>query len=146
MMDKKEFFIGAMDRGIRSELNRPLGFGCVTMRGQGAHTDMDFRTFLISGKSLCDSFREMGSEDICDFYSLRRVGLTVEERMLHATGGVNTHKGLLFLLLFLYKAWLDDVAWPEFPAYISRLAAPLLDDYRLCLLYTSDAADDSPPV
>lgn len=127
---RTEIFIRAMDRAIRRELNRPLAFGCVSMTGTGAHDDMDYNTFLISERLLCREFQELDRAQMKDFKSLRKAGLAIEKKMMEATGGVNTHKGLLFLLLFIFKAWEDEVCWEDLASYISDFSAPLVDDYK----------------
>jgi triphosphoribosyl-dephospho-CoA synthase len=84
--------------------------GLVDRRNSGAHTDMDLLLFLQSAGSLrpylaacattawhCDAPEGLLSR-------LRPLGLAAEERMLRATGGVNTHKGAIFSLGLLTVA------------------------------------------
>jgi len=80
--------------------------GLVDRFGPGAHKDMDFFTFMASSAALGPYFQTCafeGQEFSGDdprrlFQSLRVVGARAETAMFEATGGVNTHKGLVFSL------------------------------------------------
>lgn len=71
----------------------------------GAHQDMDYFTFLNSSAALAGYFEEFAllgytfqAEDLNDALPLiRQIGLAMEAAMFRETGGVNTHKGLIFL-------------------------------------------------
>ncbi len=86
--------------------------GLVDRMGNGAHKDMDFYTFLDSTSVLASQFRTLcllGSNH-CDtpprllFQKARYQGQMAEDMMFDATGGVNTHKGLVFSLGLLCVA------------------------------------------
>jgi triphosphoribosyl-dephospho-CoA synthase len=80
--------------------------GLVDRYNQGAHKDMDFFTFMSSSASLIYFFSdcaELGLEYAGKspkelFQTLRGTGRKAEIAMLEATGGANTHKGLIFSL------------------------------------------------
>lgn len=80
--------------------------GLVDRVNSGAHRDMDYYTFLTSAAALHNSFDEMvrigweyRDRPITELLEpLRKCGLTAETRMLAATMGVNTHKGMIFTL------------------------------------------------
>lgn len=85
--------------------------GLVDRDNAGAHRDMDFFTFLMSSSALAGSMFRCAAAG----YSyegqpgellvvLRHIGKAGETQMLGATGGVNTQKGLLFLLGILTAA------------------------------------------
>lgn len=86
--------------------------GLVDPTGNGSHADMDYWTFLWSLLALSSHWKEQAAvgfcektSDIPDFVLLRQNGLRMEKAMFLATGGVNTHKGLIFALsLLLYGA------------------------------------------
>lgn len=99
--------------------------GLVTPFSSGAHTDMDYFTFLASAAALAPfwerfvrlgvsfaerSFAEKGSAgsqspDCAALLPLlREEGVRAEQAMFAATGGVNTHKGLIFSLGVLCAA------------------------------------------
>ncbi|MDK2809969.1 MAG: triphosphoribosyl-dephospho-CoA synthase [Petroclostridium sp.] len=80
--------------------------GLVDRRNAGAHKDMDYFTFMSSTAALAHYFyksavlgAEAAQKDPADlFNNLRALGIEAEKRMFEATGGVNTHKGLVFSL------------------------------------------------
>lgn len=74
--------------------------GLVTFTSNGSHSDMDARTFMRSLTSLRPFFvgiARLGATGAA-FPELERAGIEAEARMLEATGGVNTHRGAIFLL------------------------------------------------
>lgn len=78
--------------------------GLVDRLNQGAHQDMDFFSFMASTAALSSYFIKcafQGAKFHGDnpwelFESLRPIGIEAENAMLRSTGGVNTHKGLIF--------------------------------------------------
>ena len=80
--------------------------GLVDRDNQGAHRDMDFYTFQSSAVSLNQFFEEFTLLGIQNRFRppeqvlalIRPVGIQAEEVMMAATGGVNTHKGMIFSL------------------------------------------------
>ncbi|MCX7695355.1 MAG: triphosphoribosyl-dephospho-CoA synthase CitG [Caloramator sp.] len=76
--------------------------GLVTPFSNGSHNDMCYVTFLRSASSIAPYFSEfikagiLFKENVLD--NLRPIGIMAEKDMFCVTGGVNTHKGLVFLL------------------------------------------------
>lgn len=86
--------------------------GLVTPTSRGAHGDMDYYTFLAGAAALApwfseaaalgaglagfDSPEDPAARDLLD--RLRSAGRRAEAAMFEATGGVNTHRGLVFSL------------------------------------------------
>ena len=78
--------------------------GLVSQTSSGAHTDMDYFTFLDSATSLMNplihcteaGFSAKKPQEI--FHQLREIGKLGEQQMFKKTSGINTHKGMLFLL------------------------------------------------
>ncbi|MDD2979956.1 MAG: triphosphoribosyl-dephospho-CoA synthase CitG [Hespellia sp.] len=77
--------------------------GLVDFYSNGAHKDMDIRTFERSADALREYFTymaEQGYSLLCTpqelFSAIRKTGMTAEKAMYKATDGVNTHKGLIF--------------------------------------------------
>lgn len=77
--------------------------GLVDRFNNGAHTDMDMFTFIGSAAALAPYFRDMARQGLIFrgaadtmLPGLRPHGVQAEERMFRETGGVNTHKGLVF--------------------------------------------------
>jgi len=81
--------------------NKP---GLVCFEGPGAHTDMNFFTFLNSTSALTPYFKEFC--ELGYMYQgelnkvlpkIRKIGLRAEKTMFLATNQANTHKGIIFL-------------------------------------------------
>jgi len=80
--------------------------GLVTLTDSGSHSDMDARTFMRSLLALRGYFvriATLGAEG-APFEALQRCGIDAEARMLGATGGINTHRGAVFMLGLLCAA------------------------------------------
>jgi triphosphoribosyl-dephospho-CoA synthase len=80
--------------------------GLVTPTDTGSHTDMDAHTFMRSLFALRSYFVRIAGlgADGASFDALERCGIEAEARMLAATGGVNTHRGSIFMLGLLCAA------------------------------------------
>lgn len=86
--------------------------GLVCPDSQGAHTDMDFPLLVASAFSLApyfDAAARLGRDSAhhppeAVFEALRQAGREAEAKMLAVTGGVNTHRGLVFSLGILVCA------------------------------------------
>ena len=105
---------------------------------------MDFFTFLDSSAALSPWFREMfcvgwdcgGAPAAQLFRRLRIVGQQAEQAMLAATGGINTHKGLIFSLGLLcgslgaLRSKTEEVSLSQALALCSKLGQCALDDFR----------------
>ncbi|HZK84402.1 MAG TPA: triphosphoribosyl-dephospho-CoA synthase [Desulfosporosinus sp.] len=78
--------------------------GLVSQTSSGAHADMDYFTFLDSATSLinplihCTEAGFSSKSPLEIFPQLRLIGKLGEHQMLAKTSGVNTHKGMFFLL------------------------------------------------
>ena len=78
--------------------------GLVDCHNSGSHTDMNIQTFIASANSLKSYFRDcvsIGQNTATlppkeTFPLLRQAGLVAEQTMYQVTGGVNTHKGLIY--------------------------------------------------
>jgi triphosphoribosyl-dephospho-CoA synthase len=80
--------------------------GLVSLSDSGAHEDMDARTFLKSLFALRRFFLQVAEAGAAgaSFARLRELGIVAEARMLRATGGINTHRGAIFVLGLLAAA------------------------------------------
>jgi len=89
--------------------------GLVDERGSGVHDDMDLELLVASGRAIAPFFRAcVGraarramrglTERPAALRRLRSLGRRAEAAMFAATGGVNTHKGLVFSLGLLCGA------------------------------------------
>lgn len=72
--------------------------GLVSPVDAGSHHDMDMRTFMRSLFALRSYFRDIAAAGAqgADFATLQALGRIAEQRMLAATGGINTHRGAVF--------------------------------------------------
>ena len=99
-------------RALLYEVSATPKPGLVDRNNSGSHQDMDFFTFLDSSAALIPWFRDffcIGWDHASDpepllFSRLRFAGKRAEEQMFSATGGVNTHKGLVFSFAVLCGA------------------------------------------
>ncbi len=80
--------------------------GLVSFADSGSHHDMDAGTFLRSLFALRHFFVRVAAQGARSdaFEPLESLGIAAEARMLHATGGVNTHRGAIFTLGLLCAA------------------------------------------
>lgn len=80
--------------------------GLVSFVDTGSHDDMDAHTFMRSLFALRSYFVRIAALGACHapFEQLERCGQDAEARMLAATGGINTHRGAIFMLGLLCAA------------------------------------------
>ena len=99
-------------RALLYEVSSTPKPGLVDRDNSGSHKDMDFFTFLDSSAALIPWFRDFfctgwdhGDEPAEQLFSrLRFAGREAEDSMFSSTGGVNTHKGLVFSFAILCGA------------------------------------------
>ena len=74
--------------------------GLVSFANSGSHTDMDAGTFMRSIFALRHYFPQIAAAGAAGagFPVLEALGIAAERRMLRGTGGINTHRGAIFLL------------------------------------------------
>ncbi|HZJ98866.1 MAG TPA: triphosphoribosyl-dephospho-CoA synthase CitG [Tissierellaceae bacterium] len=99
-----EFVSNIAIKSILFEVSASPKPGLVDRYNSGAHKDMDFFTFIRSSSVLGPYFYNCTKAGI-DFNDhnytqlltrIRPVGIKAEKDMFKATGGVNTHKGIIF--------------------------------------------------
>jgi len=80
--------------------------GLVSFVDRGSHTDMDATIFMRSLFALRHCFSQMAvlGARRAPFEALQALGVAAEARMLAATGGINTHRGAIFMLGLLCAA------------------------------------------
>lgn len=115
--------------------------GLVDRRNNGSHRDMTLSTFHSSAKALEPYFQEcvkIGQEaghlsqekgrlsPADTFLLLRRAGIAAESTMYEATGGVNTHKGIIYtfgvLCGSLGRLWTPECPIAETEAILTECA------------------------
>ncbi|MGL5244812.1 MAG: triphosphoribosyl-dephospho-CoA synthase, partial [Sarcina sp.] len=78
--------------------------GLVSPVSNGAHNDMDFYTFIDSTSIITKSLVLFAQKGLSEkspkeiFNDIREVGIQAEKDMFSKTLGVNTHKGMIFLM------------------------------------------------
>lgn len=79
--------------------------GLVDCYSNGAHTDMNLLTFQKSADAItpyliqmCETGAYSPKLNADTFAEIRAIGIETEKAMYQATGGVNTHKGMIFSL------------------------------------------------
>ena len=88
-------------KAIFSELELYPKFGLVSHRDSGCHDDMDYETFIRSTFAIrhdIEDYIRAGLNGDIDANELVAIGKQAERHMFAASGGVNTQKGLIFLL------------------------------------------------
>ncbi|KAF1048824.1 MAG: 2-(5''-triphosphoribosyl)-3'-dephosphocoenzyme-A synthase [Herbaspirillum frisingense] len=93
-------------RSLHQELTLYPKPGLVSLVDNGSHADMTAATFMRSLFSLRHYFFRIAEAGMqgAPFRQLQRLAITAEERMLRATGGINTHRGAIFALGMLCAA------------------------------------------
>lgn len=95
--------------------------GLVDPESTGSHRDMDVNTFERSADAIAPYFKEcvlIGAKThtlppIDTFDALRRAGISSEADMYSATGGVNTHKGIIYSMGIILGA-IGRLMMPDF--------------------------------
>ncbi len=91
-------------KSLLDEVNTTPKPGLVDCRNSGSHTDMNIHSFKKSAHALKSYFDEcfcVGKKTAHlthdeTFTLLRNAGILAEQVMYNATGGVNTHKGIIY--------------------------------------------------
>ena len=123
------------ESSLLAELCRPLGFGCVTANSQGSHRDMDFLLMLECIPLIGSAIKNLSEKDCESFEALREYGKKQEKKLFDLTGGVNTYKGALFLLLILnactFRIIKEKKAFTDLSKEIAYFSLPLKKDFEL---------------
>lgn len=150
-------------QSLIDEVNTTPKPGLVDRRNNGSHTDMTLSTFLASAKALEPYFQEcvkigqeacpLAKEKEClsptdTFLLLRRAGIVAEKTMYEATGGVNTHKGIIYTLGILCgslgRLWTPECPIAETEAVLAECAQMVEQSVRsdfATAAATTDATD-----
>lgn len=101
---KPSHFLELCEYSLMAEVSATPKPGLVDRHDSGAHKDMCFDTFKASSAAIAPFLTRMFSMGLSWeapsgaglFDAIRLVGIRAEEAMFSATGGVNTHKGMIF--------------------------------------------------
>lgn len=117
--------------------------GLVSPVSNGAHKDMNYFTFIESTSVLSkyfalfvhEGYNKKNCKDI--FSNVRIIGMEAEKDMFTKTKGVNTHKGMLFLIgiacAAVGKAVFENKGFSEVQNIIKQMTEGLLDRELLSL-------------
>jgi len=96
----------AAARALCDELALAPKPGLVSFADTGSHDDMDAHTFMRSIFALRPYYERITVLGMAraPFAALERCGIEAERHMLAATGGINTHRGAIFMLGLLCAA------------------------------------------
>lgn len=108
-----------VNQALLAEVNLTPKPGLVDQANSGAHQDMDITTFQHSCEALHPFWAKFVSLGVHFAHKspqemlplIRPLGMDAEQAMFHATGGVNTHKGAIFIFglvcCALGRLWLN---------------------------------------
>jgi holo-ACP synthase/triphosphoribosyl-dephospho-CoA synthase len=99
------YLASAALRSVLYEVSLTPKPGLVDFSGSGSHTDMNYFTFVDSTAAIAPYFQQMAGLGYCFKNELksalpriREIGLQMERDMFGFTKGVNTQKGIIFLM------------------------------------------------
>ncbi len=116
--------------GLLGELTKEYGLGCVNVNDPGIHGDMNFMMFIDSAEVIAKSMKRLVEIDTTQFNELRELGKEIEAAMFQVTGGINTYKGVIFILLLVYAGFLNTNQFIEISSEVKRLCASLGEDFK----------------
>lgn len=127
-------------KAMISEVSTMPSFGLVSPSTMGAHKDMDYYTFVDSAFILAPYIKEMAllgysphsPKEI--FETIRFIGMDCEKAMLKGTNGVNTHKGMIFLMGIVtaaaMKTLYENYSFNEIENVIKEMCKDILSDFN----------------
>jgi holo-ACP synthase CitX len=127
-----------LNKAVDAELDLDPKFGLVTPKTAGSHTDMTIELMRKSKHAVVPYLAELFFLPLWEdsmprlFQSARSIGLVAEQAMYRATGGVNTHKGMIFNLglavLAVGTLVCRRLPWSRFYEIVETFAQPLQDE------------------
>jgi triphosphoribosyl-dephospho-CoA synthase len=134
-------------RALYAELALEPKPGLVSFRDNGSHTDMSAATFVKSLFALRHYFAHIARAGALGhpFEFLQALGIGAEERMLAATGAINTHRGAVFALGLLCAA-AGRLAAREQSFSSTDVRETLLSHWGQALRWRADSAAQAVPV
>ena len=134
-----------MQKALLYEVNTTLKPGLVDRVHNGSHQDMCIDTFITSAYALTPyfincalaglSFDGSQKELPALFQQLRLLGKQAESTMLHATHGINTHKGIIFsggifcaAVGYANSAFQTDLKASQLPEVLSSICQSMVPD------------------
>ena len=127
-------------KAMIAEVSTMPSFGLVSPCTMGSHRDMDYYTFIDSSFAIAPYLMDMAMigysyhqpKEI--FEAIRFIGMESEKAMFHVTKGVNTHKGMIFLLGIIVaatmKAIYEQSDFHCIEHILKEMCANILDDFK----------------
>ncbi|WP_423363165.1 citrate lyase holo-[acyl-carrier protein] synthase [Mycoplasma sp. P36-A1] len=128
--NKAEVYSNLVLYGLINEINKPYNFGCVGIKTQGSHSDMDYKTFIKSISVLAPLYNKLTDINLKDFQELRILGIEMEKAMFNATNKINTHKGAIFTILMILAGLSISSSYTDASAAIKTLSKDIFTDFE----------------
>ncbi len=118
-------------QALYHELNVEKKPGLITPTSNGCHTDMDWHTFSSSIEAIAPEFAFfLNLAQTAELPQLLEAGrphaIAIEQKMLDATGNINTHKGAIYLFsitsMAIGHALIHRLPFSALPRLISSIA------------------------
>jgi len=119
-----EYLTNVTIKAIYSELELYPKFGLVSHRNSGCHTDMNYETFVQSTFAIRHDIEAFIKEACFGEIipeKLVQIGQKAEQHMFKATNGINTHKGLIFLLGIFLPSLTKAIIENKNEAYLQKV-------------------------
>jgi len=127
-------------KSMITEVSTMPSYGLVSPVTKGSHKDMDYYTFLESSFAIAPFIKEMVEAGYSYetpkniFKAIRTIGIKCEETMFKVTKGINTHKGMIFLIgvvaTALGKALYEKISFNKVQIILKNMCENILDDFK----------------
>ncbi len=130
----QEYIASLAVQSLLDEVNTTPKPGLVDQRNNGSHKDMNIHHFIESAHVLKPYFAQcmkIGQETALSapddtFTLLRHSGLAAEKAMYQVTGGINTHKGIIYTMGILCgsigRLWSAESPIADIPCILNQCA------------------------
>lgn len=128
-----------ISESIFLELNLDPKFGMVTAKSQGSHKNMDYELMKKSIGIITPYLALMVISGFCNGLDdialiIKNIGIKAEQKMLKATGNINTYKGLIFSLGYTASAFgyllKNNLVFSKLYDIVSKLGEHLSQELR----------------
>lgn len=127
-------------KAMIEEVSTMPSFGLVSPETMGSHKDMNYYTFVNSAFAITPFLKEMFEEGYSFkdhksiFKNIREIGKKCEKEMFKITNGVNTHKGMIFLMgvacSAIGKTLYENKEFSNIKSNIIIMVENILDDFK----------------
>lgn len=135
-VELQDLLFNITQKSIFAEIDLYPKFGLVSRLDNGSHDDMTYETFVISALSLKQYIKDViafGIKGDTNYQYLQTLGKKAELQMFKETGGVNTHKGLIFALGIFLPALAKGILYrysiDELKEEINHISSVIIKDH-----------------